>query len=82
MSFFVQLIEFNPLGICKSARSCPKVREEYKLGVPLTICAYLSGQPVVCCPQPGATQNPSWNIAPSSDDSPSSNTKRISVQSN
>lgn len=36
-------------GTCRKLRECPKAREEFKLGVPLTFCAYLGQEPVLCC---------------------------------
>lgn len=46
----------NSPGICKNVRNCKKAREEYKYGVPLTICAYVSGSPVICCPHDSTSQ--------------------------
>lgn len=67
----------NSPGICKHVRGCQKVREEYNQGIPLTICAYISRQPIVCCPESNAVQTPSWNQVPTA----SGNQPRISKKS-
>lgn len=73
----------NSAGVCKNVRECPRVREEYKLGIPLTVCAYIGGQPIVCCPRSGGSPSRTSTITipqPEAIANPSSG-KRISVQS-
>ncbi|CRL05174.1 CLUMA_CG018012, isoform A [Clunio marinus] len=57
----------NSPGICRSVRRCPKVREDYNYGVPLTICSYLNGEPTVCCPLTDVASGGSvWSSRPNS----------------
>lgn len=51
----------NSPGTCTNVRSCPKVREEHKFGVPLTVCSYISGVPIICCPVEGGSSKPAWS---------------------
>ena len=41
----------NARGICRNNKNCKRVRDDYNRGIPITYCAYSSGQAVVCCPE-------------------------------
>lgn len=51
----------NSPGTCTNVRSCPKVREEHRYGVPLTVCSYISGIAIICCPVEGGSSKPAWS---------------------
>lgn len=45
----------NAPGICRGVRDCRRTREDYKMGIPLTICSYQDRLPIVCCPNDETT---------------------------
>lgn len=61
----------NAPGICRKARECKKVRDDWNLGIKITYCSYVGNEAIVCCPSEG-----------NSNFRPPNGKERISAQSN